>query len=279
MHGQPTLEVRNPKFAVETDVPKQWHGRSRAVTAFFNNLSSLFPAGERFFIASVKAHKERVTDPKLLADIEGFCGQEGIHGREHIRYNKMLARQGYPIEAMEQRTIRLLELVSAVLPKRSQLAATCALEHFTALMAEIILGEPKLLEEASSVMAELWRWHAAEENEHKCVAYDVYLASGGWYGERVAIMFLATVVFWAKVLEQQIRLMHEDGDALSPQAWASLVDFLFFRPGGMFKLARLYLDYYRPGFHPRDIDATELLEEWKRAEGNHFPRAASRRAN
>lgn len=278
MHAQPNLEVRNPKFDIESDVPKQWHGRSRAVTAFFNNLSSLFPAGERFFIASVKAKKDRVTDPQLLAAIEGFIAQEGIHSREHLRYNRLLAQQGYPVESMEKGTVAILRLVTAVLPKSSQLAATCALEHFTALMAELLLGDPKLLEEANAKMAELWRWHAAEENEHKSVAFDVYRASGGWYGERAGIMVLTSVVFWAKVFEQQARLMHADGDLLSARAWASLVDFLFFRPGGMFKLAALYLDYYRPGFHPTDIDATELLEQWKAAEGDKLPRAP-RRAN
>ncbi|MBC7174526.1 MAG: hypothetical protein H5U40_18925, partial [Polyangiaceae bacterium] len=58
--------------------------------------------------------------------------------------------------------------------------------------------------------------------------------------------------------------------------WVTLVDFLFFRPGGMGRLARLYLDYYRPGFHPSDIDATELLEQWKRAEGDSFPKPPRR---
>jgi uncharacterized protein len=278
MHAQPTLEVRNPKFAIGDDVPKQWHARSRSVTAFFNNLSSLFPVGERFFIASVKAHRDRVSDETLLAAIEGFCGQEGIHGREHVRYNRMLIDQGYPVAEMEESVVSLLSFVSSVLPMRSQLAATCALEHFTALLAEVILGEPKLLEEAHPVMAELWRWHAAEENEHKSVAFDVYEAAGGWYGERVAIMWLATVVFWAKVFEQQARLMRADGDLFSPGAWGSLVDYLFFRPGGMFRLARLYLAYYRPGFHPTDIDATALLERWKAAEGDLLPRA-TRRSN
>jgi len=72
------------------------------------------------------------------------------------------------------------------------------------------------------------------------------------------------VIFWAKVLEQQVRLMRVDGVAGSPREWWSLVRFLFIEPGGMLRLVPRYLSYYRPGFHPWDHDNRELLEAWRR---------------
>lgn len=42
--------------------PKDWHGGRRAVTLFYDNLSTFFPPGERFFMASVKAFRNEVKD-------------------------------------------------------------------------------------------------------------------------------------------------------------------------------------------------------------------------
>lgn len=257
------LRVRNLKFELDGSLPRMWHARSQAVTSFFNNLSIFFPPGERFFIASVNAHRKHVYDDGLLEEVRGFCGQEGVHSREHDRYNEMLRQQGYPVVEMEERVRRLLVRVQKRLPKRLRLAATCALEHFTALMGQILLEDPRILDGAHPTMAKLWRWHAAEENEHKSTAYDVYLAAGGNYPERVIVMLGATLVFWAKVLEHQIRLMKADDILYSRDEWSSLLAWMFDEPGWVWPLARHYCAYYEPGFHPRDIDTRELLEAWK----------------
>jgi predicted metal-dependent hydrolase len=260
-------EIRNLRFATTADVPRHWHGGRRSVTTFFDNLSVFFPHGERFFVASVRAHEATITDPTLRAAMRLFCGQEGVHSREHVRYNEMLTRAGYPVPAMEGRVKRVLGRVSRRLNPRQQLAVTCALEHFTALLGQLVLTDPRILEGADPTMAALWRWHSAEENEHKAVAFDVFKAAGGTYQERVVIMLHATVIFWAKVLEQQARMMHVDGTAWSAREWADLVRFLFVEPGGMLGVARHYFDYFHPSFHPDDMDTAGLTEAWKRAYG------------
>ena len=176
----------------------------------------------------------------------------------------MLQAQGYPVARLEKRVKRTLRLVSRTAPMRWQLGVTCALEHFTALMANLLLKDPRLLEGAHPAMAALWRWHAAEENEHKAVAFDVFKEIGGTYPERVVIMFFATVIFWAFVVEHQAEFMAADGIALNPKEWAALVRFLFVEPGGMGALIPEYLAYYKPGFHPWQIDNRALLEAWKK---------------
>jgi uncharacterized protein len=261
---QHKLEVRNVRFTdLAAAVPRHWHGGRRSVTTFFDNLSIFFPVGERFFIASVNAHRGQVKDAQLAADVRGFAGQEGCHGREHERYNDMLHAQGYPVRPMEDRVRRLLARVARATPRRWQLAATCALEHFTALMAHLLLSNPTLLAGADARMAALWRWHAAEENEHKAVAFDVFVAAGGTYAERVGMMVVASLVFWAKVAEHQVRLMHVDGTLFSPREWGALARFLL-QKGALPSLVPHYLAYYRPGFHPWDLDNRDLLEAWKR---------------
>ncbi len=264
MSNTPQLEVRNLSFELGPEVPRHWHGAGAAVTAFFNNLSILFPAGERFFIASVKAHRELLFDPRLQEEVRLFCAQEAIHGREHTRYNEMLRSQGYPIAAMLKSVSRILDTVGWLLPRRGRLAVTCALEHFTALLAQLVLEDPRLLDSAHPAMASLWRWHAAEESEHKAVAFDVYKETGGGYAERTLLMFLTSLVFWGWIFRQQVRLMRTERMLFSQKEWGALVRFLFIEPGGMGRLFRLYLHYYRPSFHPADLSTQELLQRWKR---------------
>jgi len=260
-----TFEARNLTFDLDDAVPRHWHGGRASVTMFFDNLSVFFPVGERFFIAAVRAHLTHVTDPQLREEARAFSAQEGIHGREHDRYNEMLARQGYPVVAMERRVDRLLRRVKKRTTPRMRLAVTCALEHFTALMGYLLLEDSRNLEGAHPVMAALWRWHSAEENEHKAVAYDVYRAANGPYLERVSVMLCATVIFWAKVIEHQVRLMSADGSLASPREWASLLYFLFVRPGTLRRMLWPYLAYFRPSFHPSDIDSSVILERWRAA--------------
>ncbi|HEX9101614.1 MAG TPA: metal-dependent hydrolase [Polyangia bacterium] len=262
MQTSESIPVRNVRFSLG-DVPRFWHGGNAAITSFFNNLSTFFPPGERFFVASVNRFKERVDDEALRRQIASFCGQEGFHSREHVRYNRMLTAQGYPADALEARTERILRLVTRALAPSARLAATCALEHFTATLAHVLLSDPELLADAHPAMAALWKWHAAEENEHKAVAFDVYARTGGRWSERVVVMLLATIIFWALVVEQQLRLMHADGILFSVRQWASLSRFLWTRPGALRKMWRLYVDYFRPGFHPWQLDNRALLDAWK----------------
>jgi predicted metal-dependent hydrolase len=255
--------VRNLRFASDDSVPRHWLGGRKGVTSLLNNLSVFFPAGERWFVEAVRAHAARVEDPALQRDVRAFCGQEGCHSREHVRYNAVVRSHGYPVARMERRIERLLAFLTSVLPPRSKLAATCALEHFTALLAHFLLEDERILADGHPVMAALWRWHAAEENEHKAVAFDVFRAAGGTYVERVWTMAVTTVVFWSLVAVQQVELMRVDGILWSRREWRDIARFAF-REVEAGRLRRLYLQYYRPGFHPNDIDASELLERWKR---------------
>jgi predicted metal-dependent hydrolase len=255
--------VRNLRFTMDESVPRYWHGGRRAVSIFCDNLSIFFPAGERFFVKSVRNYQSAVTTPALEQEVRAFCGQEGVHSREHESYNEMLKRHGYPVEEMEKRVEAILNRVSTRSPEEMQLAVTCALEHFTSLLGAMLLENPRMLDGADPTMAALWRWHSAEENEHKNVAFDVYKAAKGAYPTRVAAMLGATAIFWFKVFDHQIRMMKASGILFSAEEWKSLFEFLFVKPGGMLPLFPLYLEYFRPNFHPSQIDSNKVLDDWK----------------
>lgn len=262
--SETSIVVRNLRLPLDGEIPQYWLQNSRSVTMFFDHLSLVFPPGERFFIASVRAYEQQIAgDPALQRDVRRFYQQEALHGREHQRYNDMLVAHGYPVKAVDASARGLLGLVSKVLPRRMQLAVTCALEHFTALLAQVLLGESAILRGAHPTMAALWRWHAAEENEHASVAFDVFRAVGGTYVERVVVMVIATMLFWAKMVEHQMRMMHSQGLLLDRGEWAGLYRLFFRKPGVFFKLLGPYLAYFKPSFHPREIDCTDLLKRFR----------------
>ncbi|MCX4245900.1 metal-dependent hydrolase [Paraliomyxa miuraensis] len=261
----PTIEPRDLRFRIggpSSSTPRHWLGGRRAATRFFDNLSLFFPVGERFFIHTLKLALPRVHDPKLRREVKAFNEQEGHHGREHDRYNRFLHAQGIGTQRMEREVTRLLAVVRR-LPARLQLAATCALEHFTAMMGHSLLSKPWLLDGADPELAALWRWHAAEENEHKAVAFDVFVAVGGTVFERRLAMVVASAIFWSMIVEQQLRLMAADGVLWSRREWRDMLTSLWGDRGALRGMWPHYAAYFRRSFHPLDIDSHALVQDWR----------------
>lgn len=156
------------------DVTRDWLATDPVASDLVDALSLVFPAGERFFIRSVMAFADRYeSDPELRARVRGFVGQEGRHGHEHDRMNRSIASRGHDVAAYLRFYERwMFGFVEPITPKAWRLASTAALEHMTATLAEVALTTP-VLESAHPEIARMLRWHAAEEIEHRSVAFDV----------------------------------------------------------------------------------------------------------
>ncbi|HHH29318.1 MAG TPA: metal-dependent hydrolase, partial [Polyangiaceae bacterium] len=95
----PTIRVRRMDFPfADAQIPKWWFKNNPLITHASNGLNLLFPKGEQFFIRSVKHYLDDIDDPDLLARIKGFFGQEGRHGHEHQRANKLITDHGLDID-------------------------------------------------------------------------------------------------------------------------------------------------------------------------------------
>src|SRR4051812_33286902 len=86
------VRPRAPRLGFES-VSRHWLAGSRAATQLANGVNLLFPAGERFFIRSVRYYVDR-TSPELVAQVKGFFGQEGRHAQAHERLFETLRRHG-----------------------------------------------------------------------------------------------------------------------------------------------------------------------------------------
>ncbi|MEK1943848.1 MAG: metal-dependent hydrolase [Pseudomonas sp.] len=259
-----SFPVRRMDFTF-AETEKYWWSGDAFMTHFMNNLSSLFPYGEMFFVDSVRAVRERITEPQLKKDISAFIGQEAMHSKEHATYNEYAAKHEIDLEKLELRIKVLLEWVTKITTKKQRLAATCALEHFTATMAQQLLQREDLTTQIDDPkMYQLWMWHAIEENEHKAVCYDAYQAVGGGYFTRVTMMAISTVIFFGVISWFQVHLLRKDRQLFNLRSWGRGLRTLFSpRDGFLTKLILPYLDYYRPGFHPFDHDTKVLEQRWK----------------
>jgi hypothetical protein len=269
MTTSPSVVSDIPRRQVDFDfdpaqIPADWYLDDAFLSTFLDALSLAFPEGERFFVESVKRYRDQITSPKLRADVEGFIGQEAMHGKGHRAFNDLLIARGLTsAPAMERSIRRLLDLGRRVMPAKAQLAVTCALEHFTAMLAEMLLREGGVREHMHASVRDLWVWHALEESEHKAVAYDVYRAVGGGYLLRASIMLLTTVLFFGEIARVHARFLVHRRLLWKPWRWLRGIGHMWLAPGHFRKLVPAYVSYFRPGFHPDDRDTAALLATWR----------------
>jgi predicted metal-dependent hydrolase len=254
--------------------PQYWLAGDPFRTRFFDAFSTILPIGERLFIDSVRRCQGSIRDERLREEVQAFIQQEAAHSREHRRFNGTLERRGFDLEPLDQSqrrvTARLLRFHSPLIP----LSATVAMEHITAIMgAATLRGD--LLKGAAPDLWGLWQWHAAEEIEHKAVAFDVYHELGGGPGLRRAMMAYGTFIIGIRVGARTARLLAHDQRLFDRRVWASAARFAFAKDGLIRTLGPDFLDFFRRDFHPWDHDNHSLVKEWRSARGDATPPAFS----
>jgi predicted metal-dependent hydrolase len=263
--GFVSIRPRDRTHDISASLARDWFDNHPFKTAWFNAMSITFPLGEKFFIDSVRHYAPRIEDPKLQAEIRSFCGQEGFHRREHDRYNQALCRlRGYDLAYLEGRLEKNIARSKKFLSHLEQLAVTAALEHITAIMAESALDpDVPMVDSGDPAMQALWDWHAAEEMEHKAVAFDVYRAVGGTEKMRKRALRGATWFLFVDIIGGVIHMLRRDRKMWNFAIWRDGWKFLFAKNGLLRRVWPAYREYFRDGFHPWQRDTRVLLEGWQ----------------
>ncbi|QBJ78596.1 metal-dependent hydrolase [Aquitalea sp. USM4] len=261
---------RRVDIEFDSDSASGWLPGEPIVETFLDTISFFFPAGEKFFIDSVSNYKGAIRNEDLKIQVRSFIYQEAMHTSVHKRCNTALLAiypDGWMVDRLGHAVLNGFRMV---FPVSFQLAISCAIEHFTAILADSLFHYlDYILERAHPDFAKLWAWHAVEETEHKAVCFDVYQEQIGRgpvaYLMRILAMLLVTVlgvlVITAGVL--LVRRNKRRSQPIQPVVMApnlkantaSLVSSLI--PW------RLYLDYYKPSFHPWNHDNSQSIEDWK----------------
>jgi predicted metal-dependent hydrolase len=254
-------KARNIKFPFESGIPKDWLNKNLLQSHAGNGLTLIFPEGERFFIRSVRAYADQIQDPVLKKKVASFIAQEVQHGREHERVFDTLRDQGFNLETfLDPYRNYMYQKIEPLLPKALRLADTAALEHYTAAFAEYAIKSGILKNGAYPVMADLFHWHAAEEIEHKSVAYDVMMNAGISYPTRALGMLIATPLLFSSWIGATLTLLRQDPEIKVSNLFQMLFSSRRHLVEVIFHLSYAFFEYLIPGFHPsqRDNEALAL---------------------
>lgn len=256
------IHVRDMRFGRDGEQKRWWMGGDPVASVWFTALSLTFPRGEAFFIEAVKAHRDGAP-AKLADEIRAFVRQEVNHSREHVAFNRAAEQAGYETDEIDRRVSDLIA-ESSDKPPIIRLAITLCLEHFTAMFAHEFLKNPDHFVGSDVEQADLWRWHAVEEIEHKGVAYDTWLhATRDWprfrrWMARSLVMLDVTRRFIGHRVRDALDLLEQDGFSRS-KARRKLLWYLVARPGVLRRIFPAWLHYFVPGFHPWKLDDRHLI--------------------
>lgn len=275
-----SFPVRRMSFNFD-DVPEYWVNGSVGVTHFMTALSALFPAGEKFFIDSVRAvryHPAVAENQELQKEISAFIGQEAMHTHEHIGFNAAAQRFGHDVDYLDAFTDKTIQAGRTYFSKLMKpfgvtqemfdLMATTALEHFTATIASQLLENTHMQAlMTDETMARMWYWHAIEENEHKAVAYDVFEAVFGQgpkaYLARCGSLTIAMSTLFVVQSYFVLRLLQQD-QQLNLKSLKEVYDFAYRPSTGIISgMRREMALYFKPKFHPNQLDTNALLNTWR----------------
>ena len=260
-------KVRDYSFGRSAPPKRWWLNGDPIASAIFDGLSATFPHGERFFMDALRPYRDTAPDG-LREQITAFITQEALHTREHVAFNRHIAAHGRDFAAMDARSKAVVD-VARTGAAQAQLAATAALEHFTAILSHLMLAEPAFLAGADPEIARLWRWHALEEIEHKAVAFDTLahvlrdLAPWRRWWLRSRVMARMSLLFTGPTLANILQILREDQVA-EADIRRGMLRYALFSPGLLWRSLPLYIVYYAPGFHPWRLDERDLLARTER---------------
>ncbi|MVU83356.1 metal-dependent hydrolase [Nocardia sp. ET3-3] len=268
--GEVALQARNVKFDWSRTEPV-WMKKEPIASHVLNALSMLLPEGERMFLVTFGEALELVKDEKLREAMIGFIGQESMHAESHGgALEEVLAAHGIDVEPYVRQTEYIFrktlgprEAASEAVRQQQlveRLGVIAALEHFFAWLGDWVINADLEKFDADPQMLDLFRWHGAEEVEHRMVAHDVaeYFEIG--YVRRGALMLMVFPIFIALILRGTKFLVHAD-PSLPDHRYPMLIGRIF---AGMWRrsipgipsLLISALSTFKPGYTPETVGST-----------------------
>lgn len=268
------MQVRKNKSSFAQPVPAHWAGEEALESHVLNVLSLMFPGGEGFFIRSVKHFADRIDDPKFQADIKSFIGQEMQHSMAHERFNASVAQSVgnmdwflwlFTVPTFEWLEPFARKTLGWEILQKFTLALTAAAENMTAGFAQSLFAPGQKEKILRDDVRDLYLWHAAEEMEHRDLAFDVFEKVGGNYATRMAGLAFAYGIIATYVTIGTAYLVVTDKEFPWSKLPKQLID-LFTAENA---IGRVFLegivDYTRIDFHPSQQpmhkDALAYLEK------------------
>lgn len=264
-----------------SDSPLHWIPGEPEASHAINVIHMMLPAGELWFCRLYNKALPFVKEGRLREDVQGFIRQEAMHARAHsgalerylshhgIDSTRYLKVMDYLFEQLLRDTPLGIELFNRT-PwlKRWWIGQRCAIvaavEHFTCILGKWILEADALdRAKADPVLLDLFRWHGAEEVEHRNVAHDLHVHLGGTFVSRQLWMFVVWPLIIYLFAFGTRTLSRQDPSIARPRSFAAI-----WRDGSksgvlpkISSLATSFLRYFKPWYHPdHEANTQEALD-------------------
>ncbi|MEE4025757.1 metal-dependent hydrolase [Gordonia sp. PKS22-38] len=267
--GPVAIRPRNVRFDLH-GIPLQWIPGHPVASNFISALNLILPEGERWFVEAFEEALPLVDDEELRESMRGFIGQEAMHSNVHdgvlwgylrdqgidaTPYQRQVEwifravlgpRQGLSRRRRRKRLIARLWLIAAV-------------EHFTAVFGDFALNSRWDEAGAAPALCDLYRWHGAEEVEHRSVAHDVATYFGDSYFRRVWAMAAAFPLLMSLLVRGTHFINHHDQSAPTSEVALWRQGYADSRAGllpGFAHFGGSLVAYLRRDYDPADIGST-----------------------
>jgi predicted metal-dependent hydrolase len=254
-----------------SDVPLHWIPGHPVASDMIGILHVLLPAGERWFVATLNEALPLVKDPKLADDMRGFIGQEAIHADIHEQaLHAFMEARGFDLQPMlDQVEYVFAKMLSPSTSRNARrrhnnlcdrLWFIAALEHYTAVLGDFSLNNAWDDFGADPTFVDVFRWHGAEEVEHRHVAHDVATYFSDSYADRVGAMLVASSALIVAFQRFSWHLVKTDPEADFGWWRMQRLRYLDSKVGLLPRYRTLFgantFEYLKPSFTPEKMGST-----------------------
>ncbi len=249
------ITVRKVKFEFPDELDDVLPGEDLVRETYLVAFSLTMPYLEPYLIRTYRAVADDITDPELAADVREFIGQEAQHFQNHRRINEIIKGQLGPsvaaeLQAVEDRLDADYRRFNASKSRRFNLVYAEGFEAMTCAMAMTSFDDAAAGRAAggSGTWGQLWAWHAAEEIEHRTVAFNVYEHLEGNWAYRVAGSLRAQAHFQRAIDAMQRTLLASQGQPRTHHV-----------PPWLRTGRSRYLKTFLPGYDPAELEVSPLV--------------------
>lgn len=231
-------------------INKHWVQKNGFLTHWMNAYTLTIPDGEDFNVRTIRSYIDEINDEELKRTAQGFVAQELSHGKAHEKFFEVLKSQGYR-SGLFLGLYRLIsyKIMEPLSTKLSKLAFVVAIERINEVIAEVNL-ESGILDDSPESAAMLYKWHFAEEIEHKSVAFDIYQNVSG---NRFMLAYSTTICYLFNMLFLVLGAIScsvQDGSILNPKNWLRGFRYFFTKEKFFWRVTWGCMELLGKHFHP-----------------------------
>jgi len=180
------IEIRRLKFRFDPDVSFQWNPGNPWCGNFFNIITFVGPAFERYFIRAVVQATPRIKDEKVRREANLFCQQEGQHALHHVAHLRLLNERYPGLDGVQR---KIMDSYDTLFERNSlQFSIYPTWPRWSCSsppLQSLPCGTERFFGGSDPRIASFMLWHLVEEFEHRRCASEIYDDVVGDYWFRV----------------------------------------------------------------------------------------------